>query len=282
MPHEYLIYSMKEGEKIYNAVVEYANKHGQEAIGRDLKMSDLNVPREYKIKYDMITIKLTGNWVSKFKPEDDQFWHKNKVLRNPVTVVGAKYAAAYKDVARSRYKKKFKDKEWKDFNPVIHAATSSKINFVKEWIKFKQNFLNETYYISTSTHPGTFGSLAGGLGMRILRATSLVTVPWLSIPLNLLITATGMKLNYNLFNDPMELEAFAATYLMSKKQAGQFNKPFFTEKFKTSQPVSKEEFVGASFSILNINVFWMTKENQEKFWDIVYTEYMKIMLTRGK
>lgn len=133
MPSSYVSASVVEGEKIFDAIQEYVTKFGpkhkwwifslgQNARGHLIIMNDLNVPAEYKKKYEKITFRITSNFRSEFKPEgDDDSWSTSRILKDPIKKLEWKYKKAGKDLLRSAIAKKHENEDWEDYNPSIHV-----------------------------------------------------------------------------------------------------------------------------------------------------------------
>lgn len=88
-------------------------------------------------------------------------------------------------------------------------GTISKPSFVREWIKFKQRALTQTYYYYSNMHHTTFRSLTRNRLVIALRGMTIFTNPIISLPVNLLLQGIDFIVTKNFINDPMEVEAFA-------------------------------------------------------------------------
>lgn len=261
-------------------IEKYINKHGKDAIGHLLIVNDLDgVPNTIKKKYKNITFRITGNITTTFKPEgDDDSWQKNRILKNPIKTMYWKYKSSFKDLTKqSTAANVAANKEFDDYNPTIHVGIPSKAKFVKEWLSFKQRFYEQTYYYNSYTDRTTVVSALHNKFSVLLRSWLILTFPMLGIPITLAITAVTLKTVYDMFNDPMEVEAYAAFFIENKKREGVWSKPGFRKLFKTDDIVSKEEFSATIISAFNIQALYMNTASLDKFETILFRSYLRVI-----
>lgn len=277
MSKQYLSASIREGEIIFEAIKNYVNEFGEASVGHLLVLNDLNIPNTIKTKYPNIQLRITGQFTSQFRPKgDDLSWHKNKILKNPLKVWSWQYKNAFNDISDKEFGKKVLKKEWEDYRPTIHVGTLAKTSFVQEWIRYKQRAIDGTYYYMSNINPKTYNLLTRNRAILFLRGLSVLTAPFVSVPLNIVMFGMGMRMSSNFVNDPLEAEAIMANFLEMKRVLGQFNKHYFIETFG-KRIVSKEEFITKMVPFWNFQVKMFNETNKEKFETFIYYEYRKEM-----
>lgn len=277
MSKRYLSASIREGELIFDAIKRYIEEIGEPSMGHLLVLNDLDIPNSIKSKYPNIQLRITGQFTSQFRPKgDDSSWFKNKILKNPLKVWSWQYKNAFNDLSDKKFGKKITKKEWEEYRPTIHVGTVAKSSFVQEWIRYKQRAIDETFYYMSNINPKTFNLLTRNRAVLFLRGLSVLTAPFVSVPLNIAMFVMGMRMSSEFINDPLEAEAISANFVEMKRTMGQFNKNYFIETFG-KRIVSKQEFIEKMVSFWNFQVKMFNDSNREKFEDFIYYEYRKEM-----